>query len=291
VLRHRLISGLVIFVLLLVVTNFLPPLAVWLLLTAVCCFAQFEFYDMLNVPGIMVFRRVGVLCGACLVTSTFLSLGPAHERWAEAYTWENLVLAASLIAIFIRQFPQKNNDQPLMTISCTLLGILYVPYLFNYFTRLAFAWGSSHEMLRVGLTGRLLILYLVVVVKCTDIGAYTVGMLIGRHKLIPRISPGKTWEGFFGGLAFAVAGSFIFYACTGGQLGVLTFHRWDAAILAIVLALAGVAGDLFESLLKRASGIKDSGRVIPGMGGMLDVLDSLLFGAPILFFYCKLFIA
>jgi phosphatidate cytidylyltransferase len=291
VLRHRLISGLIIFVLLLVAMNFLPPLAVWLMLTALCCFAQFEFYDMLNVPGIMVFRRVGVLCGACLVTSTFLSLGTAPGRWAEAYAWENLVLALSLIGIFIRQFPQKDNPAPLMTISCTLLGILYVPYLFNYFTRLAFAWGGSSESLRVALTGRLLILYLVVVVKCTDIGAYSIGMLCGRHKLFPRISPGKTWEGFFGGLGLALAGSLVFHACTGGQLGVLVFHRRDAVILALVLGLTGVAGDLFESLLKRASGIKDSGRVIPGMGGMLDVLDSLLFGAPVLFFYCKLFIA
>ena len=290
-LRHRLISGLAIFAVLLLATNYLPPVGAWMLLLAVSCFAQFEFYDMLDVPGIMVFRRVGVLCGACLVTATFLSLGPVEHGWADAYGWEHLVLTCSLIVVFIRQFPQKYNPQPLMTIACTLLGIFYVPYLFNYFTRLAFAWGSSHETLRVGETGRLLILYLIIVVKSTDIGAYAVGMLIGRHKLIPRISPGKTWEGFVGGIAFGLASSLIFFFCTAGRFGVLTFRIGDALILGVLLALAGVAGDMFESLVKRASGIKDSGHVVPGMGGLLDVLDSLLFGAPLLFFYCKLVVA
>ena len=260
-------------------------------MVAVSCFAQFEFYDMLQVPGIMVFRRIGVLCGACLVTATFVSLGPVKDGWAGAYTWESLVLTCSLLVVFIRQFPQKYNANPLMTIGCTLLGILYVPYLFNYITKLAFAWGSPSGTWRVGETGRLLMIYLVVVVKSTDIGAYIVGMLLGRHKLLPRISPGKTWEGFVGGMLFGLGSSLIFRALTKGQLGLVPLHVADAIILGVLLALAGVAGDLFESLLKRASGLKDSGRVVPGMGGLLDVLDSLLFGAPVLFFYCKLIMA
>ena len=160
--------------------------------------------------------------------------------------------------------------------------------MLNFITRLAFNWSVVTSRVEVAESGRLLILYLIIVVKCTDIGAYTVGRLVGQHKLCPRISPGKTIEGFFGGIAFALAASLLFCHFTGYRFGSeisLRFH--DAVILGVLLAVAGTVGDLFESLLKRAANTKDSSTVIPGMGGVLDVIDSLLFGAPVLYAYVK----
>jgi len=270
---------------------YLRPLYVWLVLIAVSSFAQYEFYAMVNMAGVPVFRLVGILCGGAMITATFCTIGPTAEDIARAYRWEQLVMVGTLIAVFLRQFPQKFNDRPIATIGCTLLGIWYVPFLFNYFTRLVYIWHSAGLSNEISHTGRMLIFYLVLVVKMTDTGAYTVGRLIGRHKLIPRISPAKTWEGFFGGIIFAVIASCAFAWVTDFTIGVLSFPLAQAMILGVVLALSGTAGDLFESLLKRSAGAKDSGKALPGMGGLLDVLDSLLFGAPVLYVYVRLILA
>ncbi|MCX7009821.1 MAG: phosphatidate cytidylyltransferase, partial [Kiritimatiellaeota bacterium] len=135
-----------------------------------------------------------------------------------------------------------------------------------------------------------LILYLLLVVKLSDTGAYFVGCTIGHHKLVPRISPKKTWEGFFGGLAFALVASLLWWHFSGGRLGPLAFPLPHAIGLALLLALMGVLGDLAESILKRAANVKDSASYIQGMGGVLDVLDSLLLAAPTLYIYAALFL-
>jgi phosphatidate cytidylyltransferase len=290
-LKYRLITGILMAVSLILAAIYLPPIGVWFVLMAISSFAQYEFYTMANLAGIPAFRMVGILCGGSMITATFLTIGPSAEEMAEAYRWEQLVLIGTLIAVFLRQFPQKHNDKPIATIACTLLGIWYVPYLFNFFTWLVYAWHSAGLSAHVSETGRLLVFYLVLVVKMTDTGAYMVGSLIGRHKLIPRISPGKTWEGFFGGIAFGVIASCGFAWVVHFKMGQLQFPMIHAVMLGVVLALCGTAGDLFESLLKRSAGAKDSGRVLPGMGGLLDVLDSLLFGAPALYVYARLVLA
>ena len=289
-LKYRVMSGCLIVAALLLATFFIPPVGAWVLLVAISSLAQFEFYTMMSMSGLPVFRVVGILCGAALISGTFLTIGPDAGSSAAAYKWEHLVLFLALIAVFVRQFPQKHNDQPLPTIGCTLLGIWYVPYLFNFFTRLAFSWEEHGMGGHVGVTGRALILYLVLVVKSTDVGAYFVGRLIGRHKLFPRISPAKTWEGFVGGTVVALLTSIGCVAAVGGRLGTVSISLGDAAVLGVLLAMVGTVGDMFESLLKRAAGAKDSGTTIPGMGGLLDVLDSLLFGAPVLYFYARFFL-
>jgi phosphatidate cytidylyltransferase len=113
-----------------------------------------------------------------------------------------------------------------------------------------------------------------------DSAALFAGSALGRHRLAPRISPGKTWEGLAGGLAGGVLGAVI---VRGAALPWMP--AWHAVALAVAVALAGTAGDLVESLLKRWAGVKDSGTLFPGHGGMLDRLDSLLFGAPVLYGY------
>ena len=290
-LKHRIISGCLIVAGLVLAVSYLPSYGVWLVLVAVSSLAQLEFYAIINMPGIPVFRVVGLLCGASLISATFFALGAETENSLVAYKWEHLVLLGSLIAVFVRQFPQKYNDKPLATIACTLLGVWYVPFLFNFFTHLAFARTGGGFVGRIDQTGRLLVLYLVLVVKSADIGAYFVGRMLGRHRLLPRISPAKTWEGLAGGFGSAVLASWVFFCFTGGRFGKVVMGLGDAVVLGCLLSAVGVVGDMFESLVKRASGAKDSGSMVPGMGGILDVVDSLLFGAPVLYVYVWLLLS
>ena len=260
-----------------------------------------EFYSILRAANIPAFRILGTAAGVILLAATYLSLNIqffARERPTEI--WKELpllVLTLIIFAIFLRQFPQKKNPQPLPTIACTMLGLVYVPFLIMFFFFLAFRWTPVAPMSTMSPTAVWLLLYLVVVVKSSDVGAYFVGSLIGRHKLFPRISPGKTWEGLAGGLATGILSSVLFSRlahATGTDPGTVTFGKLvletsDIWILGAFLAVIGVLGDLVESLLKRSAGMKDSGRLFPGMGGILDVLDSLLFAAPALYFYLRWF--
>lgn len=288
-LKQRIMSGVLLAVMVVLVANYLPSPACWLLIVGLSALAQYEFYTMMDGAGLPVFRVIGMLGGAAVVSSTFWTIGPESHQLAAGYRWENLVLMLTALVVFVRQFPQKDNKQPVSTIACTLLGVWYVAFLINYFTRLAFAWHDGGLLHSVGPTGRMMVLYLVGVVKISDVGAYFSGRLLGRHKLYPRLSPKKTWEGLAGGVLASLVVSLLFWHLTGGTLGKLTLGLLDAVILGLVLPVVGVLGDLFESLLKRSSGMKDSGTLIPGMGGVLDVLDSLLFGAPVLYAYAVLF--
>lgn len=281
-LKQRIISGCLISLVFLTALTFLPPYAGFIVLLVLSTLGQLEFYHMLDLAGIPSFRFWGTAGGAIILTTTFFA--GTHNR--ECY--ETLILAALLLVIFVRQFPQKHNQQPLATLGCTVLGLAYVPFLFNFVTRLAVEWDYHSATALMSQTGGVLILYLIAVVKFTDMGAYFTGRALGQHKLFPRISPAKTWEGFAGGITASVGASFVFLHITSYRLGTIILAPRDALFLGIGLGLAGTVGDLFESLLKRASGTKDSGAVMPGLGGILDVIDSLLFGGPILYAYVRL---
>ncbi|MGH7993869.1 MAG: phosphatidate cytidylyltransferase, partial [Limisphaerales bacterium] len=153
---------------------------------------------------------------------------------------------------------------------------MYVPWLLNFFQKIYFF---------PGVNGKYFLLYFVLLTKFSDMGAYAVGSLIGKHKMIPRISPGKTWEGFGGAILFSMAASVVFAHYFGAKM--IGMNLLHAIILGIILSMAAVIGDLIESLFKREAGVKDSGRLIPGIGGILDLLDSLLFNAPIMYLYLR----
>jgi phosphatidate cytidylyltransferase len=288
-LQKRLISGPLILAGLLAAAYWLPSVGGCVLLVMIAGLALMEFYHLLDLAGIPSFRVLGVLFSVLLIaatwaSSTFNAIGLVGEQ-------ELAVMFSLVIAILLRQFPQKYNNQPLATIACTLLGFLYVPFLFNYFTKLAFSWEPVGLLGAVSATGRLLVFYLIAVVKFTDVGAFAVGLVLGRHKLIPRISPAKTWEGFFGGILAGLLVSLVFRWLVDGQFGSVTMHVHDAIGLGILLPVVGTFGDLTESMLKRAANAKDSSALVPGMGGLLDVLDSLLFAVPVLYLYVKIFLA
>ncbi len=144
---------------------------------------------------------------------------------------------------------------------------------------------QAHESVKGQPAGGFYLLFVLVVTKFTDMGAYITGTLIGKHKMIPHISPGKTWQGFGGAIGWAVLGGFIVYWLFPEQIDLL--KPMHIVILGVVLALVAVIGDLAESVLKRSLDVKDSGNFLPGIGGALDLIDSLLFTGPIFYFYLR----
>lgn len=291
----RIISGTVLVGAVVAFGYWLPSIGVWAVLVLVGAGTVLEFFAMMDAAGVPSFRYLGVISAAALITATFFSLARTGSGAVSPSEAESLVVAAVVLAVLLRQFPQKHNNLPLPTMACTMFGILYVPFLFDFFTRLLFAWEPVSLWDPVGNTGRILVFYLIIVVKAVDTGAFAAGSLLGRHKLLPRISAGKTWEGVIGGVLtgfLATAAFFVMYRTPSGAaaFGALTVHPHDAVALGFALSVVGIVGDLAESLIKRACGVKDSGRAVPGMGGALDLLDSLLFTAPILYFYARFFL-
>jgi phosphatidate cytidylyltransferase len=301
-LGKRIATGLGIGAVVLLALFALPSAVALVLLLALATVGLREFYVILNLAGVPAFRNLGAVAGIVLLLATYLSLTAFNllpAALAIPLTGDEIQGAALALIVFafcVRQFPQKNNPQPLPTLACTIFGIMYLPFLLSYMFLLAFTWEPVGLLERMGPTARLLILYLLIVVKVSDMGAFFVGSLCGRHKLFPRISPGKTWEGLAGGMAAGVAASVIFCAVMRqdgpghAELGVIVLTRLDAWVLGFLLAAVGVVGDLIESLIKRSAGAKDSGGLLPGMGGVLDVVDSLLFAAPLLYYYIRWFV-
>jgi phosphatidate cytidylyltransferase len=125
----------------------------------------------------------------------------------------------------------------------------------------------------------------VVVTKFSDMGGYLVGSRIGRHQMMPHISASKTWEGFAGSLGFAIIGSYLLISLIPDHLAKLNYLH--GTVLGLLIGVAAVVGDLGESIVKRSTGVKDSGSVLPGIGGIMDLIDSLLFTGPLLYFYLR----
>ncbi len=255
----------------------------WLLISAFGLIALWEFYRMLDHDHLPNFKITAMICGAVMLAGSFYYFsqpgGPEHS-----YDFEIAVLLFFLLTMFARQmFARLRHDEPLKTMAYTLFGLLYVLWLFNFTTKIVYLTPRSE----VGIvTGQFYCLYLIAVTKFSDMGAYLTGSVIGRHQMTPQISAKKTWEGFFGGLAFALLCSLGLFKLMPDHLSMLTWTH--ATILGLLLGFAAVVGDLAESLIKRSTGVKDSGNMLPGIGGALDLIDSLLFTAPVLFFYMRL---
>ena len=246
--------------------------------------ALWEFYGMLDHKGLPNFKVTGMICGVVMLAGSFYyfsKMGPA-----QSYDFEVAVLFFFLLTVFARQmFARLRDDTPLQTMAYTLFGLLYVLWLFNFMTKIVYLMPRSSTGV---VTGQFYCLYLIAITKFGDMGAYLVGSAIGRHQMIPHISPKKTWEGFFGALALSLCASLVLYKLMPGHLSVLNWTH--ATILGLLLGFAAVIGDLGESIIKRSTGVKDSGNFLPGIGGALDLVDSLLFTAPLLFFYLRLVI-
>jgi phosphatidate cytidylyltransferase len=256
----------------------------WLLISVFGLIALLEFYRMLDHKGLPNFKITGMICGVVMLGGSFYyfsKIGPAGS-----YDFEIAVLLFFLLTVFARQmFARLRHDEPLQTMAYTLFGLLYVLWLFNFTTKILYLTPRSSTG---AVTGQFYVLYLIAVTKFGDMGAYLTGSAIGRHLMTPHISAKKTWEGFFGALGFALFCSLMLFKLMPGHLSALTWTH--ATILGLLLGFGAVVGDLAESIIKRSTDVKDSGSLLPGIGGALDLVDSLLFTAPLLFFYLRLVI-
>jgi len=238
-----------------------------------------EFYAMVEARQMVCFKRWGTFGGLWLITGTFLHLTGQlgiYGTPARVNDFETVFLILFVLGLCLCQFFSVSNTAGILAISTTLFGLMYVAWLLNFIQKIIFF---------PGVDGHFYVLYFVLVTKFSDSGAYVVGSLIGRHKMIPRISPGKTWEGFGGAILGSTVASLVFAHFLGHHL--YGMNRVHAVVLGVILSIAAVVGDLIESLFKRESGLKDSGRLFPGIGGILDLLDSLLFNAPIMYLYLR----
>jgi phosphatidate cytidylyltransferase len=193
-----------------------------------------------------------------------------------------LTLALFIILTLITQTFrfQKDFSKMLTGVGVTIFGVLYVVFLGGFIVAMRVGFD---ETLVPFLSSKLLG-YFFLVVMGSDVGAYFIGKSIGKHKLIPKVSPNKTWEGFVGGIllaiGFAALSTAVFFPELPFQISIP---------LGIFMALVGVGGDLAESAMKRGSNTKDAANILPGHGGLLDRLDSLLFNAPILYYFARFY--
>jgi phosphatidate cytidylyltransferase len=244
-----------------------------------------EFYGIAEKRGMVNFKWCGVAGGLLLMLGTFAHfqgwLG-RHDTPARVNDFETIFLILFVLGLCVRQFVSRTNTAGLTAIATTLFGLMYVPWLLNFIQKISFfpfPEGSPAD------AGKYFLLYFILVTKFSDMGAYAVGSLIGKHKMIPRISPGKTWEGFGGAILVSTGASLAFVHFLGAKM--VGMNYLHAAILGVILSVAAVIGDLIESLFKREAGVKDSGKLFPGIGGILDLLDSLLFNAPLMYLYLR----
>lgn len=247
--------------------------------------ATIEYFRMLRAADVRCFPRFGLMLSVvyCVALYGFLIMGHAPPPWLEALAF--FIALAGAFTLQLRE-PVRGIES-LLAVAATVLGFGYIAFLFNFTAHLIFAVPGGLEIPgRVGTSGAFLLLWLLAVTKFTDMGAYITGSAIGRHKMIPHISPAKTWEGFAGALFFAQLAACGLYALFPGQLAF--FGGWGHVItLGFLLAVLAVIGDLAESVVKRALNAKDSGNMLPGIGGSLDLIDSICFTAPALYFYLK----
>jgi phosphatidate cytidylyltransferase len=232
-----------------------------------------EFFQALSNKGIRSFRKSGIAGGVFFLLGSWVLLSDPHRSQYQP-AFELLCLLVFLLGVLSRQVFDRTQQTPVVTMAVTLLGMLYIPWLLNFVTHLAYLPQAKGH-------GNFLILYLLLVTKITDIGAYITGKFFGKHKLLPAVSPKKTWEGFIGGLVCSLLASWLLVRGFPEQLHVL--QRPWTPLLAFFISIISVVGDLAESVVKRDTDVKDSGALIPGIGGALDLVDSVLFTAPVLY--------
>lgn len=248
--------------------------------------ATHEYFKMLKTAGVQCFPRFGMLLATVYSGGLywhFLQGGKTLPPDIDALA---IFLAVTIPFALQLRHPIKGTES-LLAVAANLLGFVYIAFLFNFAARITFiAPGANDVPGYVGNSGAFLLLWLLAVTKFTDMGAYIVGSMIGKHKMIPHVSPGKTWEGFGGALLFSQLAACGLYAMFPAQLAF--FKDWGHVIfLGFILAILAVIGDLAESVLKRSINAKDSGKMLPGIGGSLDLIDSICFTAPALYFYLK----
>ncbi len=242
-----------------------------------------EFYQLIEAKGAHPLRGFGMIAGASLPVVAFVG-NEYHVT---------ILMSAVLLGVMVAQLGKARISDALASISGTFFGVFYVGWLMSHaivlrdFHRVAQGkWGDVAMAEILPEVGIFYLLFTAAIVIAGDAGAYFSGRAYGRHKLAPTISPGKTVEGALGAL---VAGVAVGYACKAAFEvlipGVTAQIGWVlCGVLAVLLAVVGIIGDLVESLLKRDAAVKDTGMLLPGTGGILDRVDSNLLAIPVMYY-------
>lgn len=239
----------------------------WLLFLLISVLTQHEFYKLLKLDQNLPLSIYGTICGVVLNFLTFFI-----EKEILPFQYYYLIIPLLSTTFFIKLY-KKNDTRPFANLGYTFLGIIYVAVPFSMINELIISSDTYRPMVMIGI---LLLLW------GSDSGAYFAGMNFGKKKLFERISPKKTWEGFFGGCLTAI----LLAILVSNFSKELTLVNW--LFVAIIIVVTGTLGDLVESLFKRSISIKDSGSMIPGHGGFLDRFDGLLLSMPFIITYFKL---
>ncbi len=238
---------------------------------------QYEYYLMIRNTGVRPQMIPGIISGIAAYTiGTLIASGLIPKN-------SFLILIPVMLIIMVTELYRK-QDKPFDSLAHTFFSVLYTALPFSMFPFAAF----SH----VGLGSILphegiifspgIIIGFFLLIWANDTGAYLTGVTIGRHKLFERISPKKSWEGFFGGFITAILAAWLL----SGWLGVVDRIHW--IVIAAIVSIAGTYGDLVESMLKRSLGVKDSGTIMPGHGGFLDRFDSAIISFPLVYLFITL---
>ena len=261
----RTLSGIVMVATLIVATLF-SKLTFVLLLLAITLGGEWEFYRLAKKAGTSPQRFVGMLAGTMMIVAAAAAL---HEI---------LAITAVLMVAFMILIPMplifelyRKSATPMANVGITYAGVIYVALPMALLTFFPMMLGNGEWK------PWSVILY-IFIIWANDVFAYLFGITLGKHRLFERISPKKSWEGFFGGLLGAMAMGFVAAKVLDANVAL-----WTG--LALIAAITGVFGDLVESLLKRSVDVKDSGSFIPGHGGWLDRFDALIFSVPFAFIY------
>jgi phosphatidate cytidylyltransferase len=250
------------------------PAAVWLI-TLIAGLTLHEFYSLTEKMGFKPFRWLGLLFGLVMMAAPYY----VTQYLADGEEFAGLapgLLAIAAVVFSVRSLGERDNTNRVETLAVTMLGLIYIPFMLHYLVRILLITTDADS-------GLLQCLWVVCVSKFCDVGALLTGLAFGRHKMAPNISPKKTWEGAVGGVLVSagVGAAFAYYAADymPEQLTPLV-----AALVAVPLAVTTIVSDLIESALKRRADIKDTGKLIPGIGGAFDLSDSLILTAPVAYF-------
>ena len=227
----------------------------------------YEFFYMIKKKDIPIYSYTGIFIGVLIPVSIY-------TRFELTKNWELLFTVTVFLIILLMQFNRKDNRNAIVGIATTLFGIFYVSWLFSFLVKIRY--------LLPGIMGAQLVAFIILVTKAGDVGALLIGTSFGRHPLIPHISPKKSVEGCFGSLFFScfaavIVKSFLPHA--------QHLSLWQIMAVGTFFGGIGQLGDISESLIKRDCHVKDSGKLLPGLGGVLDILDSLLFSVPVFYLY------
>lgn len=232
-----------------------------ILVIGVC---QYEFFSLYRNKRGVPLPWAGVLLGIFIPIGIILTQAGGNPDIVE-FGWVFLIL----VSLCFPMFAGRKSEVTFFHTLIMIFGWLYISWLFSFFIKLKYLPGGS-----------LLVGFLILSTKSGDIAAYLIGKSFGKKRLIPRISPNKTYVGALAGLATSVSAAILARDMIGAPL-------WQAPLLGGVLSILAQFGDLVESLIKRERGIKDTGKLVPGFGGLLDMIDSVFFAAAVFYFYCR----